>query len=339
MTLQGLLQGALIAAFLFVSVGSSPAGEYKLILPPALQEQAANIPADNPLTAEKIALGKQLFFDKRLSADGTIACASCHDPKFGFSDGRPGSLGIKGQRGGRNAPTAINRLFSADQFWDGRAKSLEEQALGPIQNPIEMGNTLEAVVKTLNGMPGYREKFQKVFGTEVTADGIAKAIAAFERTLLSGNSPFDRFQAGDTKALSAAARRGFELFRGEANCVRCHAGFNFTDESYHNIGVGMDRPDPDLGRYNVTNREEHKGGFKTPTLRHIALTAPYMHDGSLRTLEEVIEYYDHGGTRNPNLSKEMRPLNLSARERADLVAFLRSLTGEGPRVTPPALPK
>ena len=211
--------------------------------------------------------------------------------------------------------------------------------MGPIQNPIEMGNTLEALVKTLNGIQGYRDQFQKVSGTDATPDGIAKAIAAFERTLLSGNSPFDRFQAGDKKALSAAAQRGFELFRGKANCVRCHAGFNFTDESYHNIGVGMDRPDPDLGRFNVTKREEHKGAFKTPTLRHIAQTAPYMHDGSLRTLEEVIEYYDRGGTPNPYLSKEIRPLKLPARERADLAAFLRSLTGEGPRVSAPPLPK
>jgi len=240
------------------------------------------------------------------------------------------STGIKGQKGGRSAPTTINRAFSTLQFWDGRAASLEEQAKGPIVNPIEMGNPSHApVVERLKEVMGYRAQFKKVFGTEkITIDHVARAIAAYERTILSGNSPFDRFQAGDKTALSEAAQRGLELFKGKARCVRCHTGFNFTDEGYHNLGVGMDKPKPDLGRYEITKREEDRGAFKTPTLRDIALTAPYLHDGSAKTLEEVVEFYNKGGIKNPSLSKEIEPLNLTAQEKADLVEFLRSLTGE-----------
>lgn len=236
----------------------------------------------------------------------------------------------RGRRGGRSAPTTTNRAFSTLQFWDGRAASLEEQAKGPMVNPIEMGNPSHApVVERLKKIEGYREGFKRAFGTEdFTIEHVAKAIAAYERTILSGNSPFDRFQAGDTTALSRAAQRGLELSRGKARCVRCHTGFNFTDEGYHNLGVGMDKPKPDLGRYEITKREEDKGAFKTPTLRDIALTAPYFHDGSAKTLEEVVEFYNKGGIRNPHLSKEIVPLNLTAQEKADLVEFLQSLTGE-----------
>lgn len=330
--------GVLIVSGILVS-DSRAQEPYKLKLPLGLQEQAAYIPADNPLTAAKINLGKQLYFDKRLSADGSVSCATCHAPDKGFSDGRPTSRGIKGQVGGRNAPVTINRLFSKEQFWDGRADSLEDQALGPVQNPIEMGNTLDGMLATLNKIPGYRDQFRKVFGTDATKEGVAKAIAAFERTLLCGNSAFDKFEAGDKTALSASAQRGLSLFRGKAECAKCHAGFNFTDEGYHNVGVGMDRPKPDLGRYEVTKADANKGAFKTPILRNIAASAPYFHDGSTKTLEEVIEYYVRGGIKNPHLSADVKPLNLTAQEKADLVAFLKSLSCPELKVAAPALPR
>ena len=302
----------------------------KLKLPLGLNEADMIIPEDNPLTPEKAALGQQLYFDTRLSADGTVACATCHNPRFGFTDGQPVSTGMKGQRGGRSAPTTVNRVFSSLQFWDGRAASLEEQAKGPMVNAIEMGNPSHApVVERLRQITGYREAFKRAFGTaDFTIEHVAKAIACYERTNLSGNAPFDRFQAGDKTALSAAAQRGLTLFNQKAQCLRCHSGPNFTDEQFHNLGVGITKPQPDLGRYEVSKQEKDKGAFKTPTLRDIALTAPYFHDGSTQTLEEVVEIYNTGGFKNPFLSKEIVPLNLTAQEKADLVAFLRSLTGE-----------
>jgi len=312
-------------------------GEYRLKLPLGLSEQALNIPKDNPLTEEKVALGKQLFFDRRLSVDETITCATCHNPALGFSDGRPLSIGLKGQKLRRNAPAIINRAFGRLHLWDGKASSLEELIL--LALPTKLGSTDEAVGQKLSRIRGYREQFQRVFGTPVTTDGIAKAIAAFERTILSGNSLFDRFEAGDQTALSPAAQRGLKLFNGKANCAKCHTGFNFTDEQFHNTGVGLYDPNLDLGRYHITKRDEDKGAFKTPTLRDIAKTAPYMHDGSLKTLEEVIQFYDKGGIKNPYLSKEIKPLHLTSQEKADLLAFLNALTGEGLNVTAPRLPK
>jgi cytochrome c peroxidase len=293
-------------------------------------------PDDNPYTPEKAELGRLLFFDKRLSSDGTIACFSCHDPAKAFADGAANSLGIGGQRGGRSAPTVINRAYSTLQFWDGRAATLEEQAKGPIANPIEMTIDKETdlahnnVVKRLKAVPGYVARFKKAFGTtDFTLDQVVQAIATFERTVLSGNSPFDRYQAGDEKALTAAQKRGMDVFFKKAACDSCHLGFNFTDGSYENVGIGMDHPKPDLGRYLVTHREEEKGAFKTPTLREIEHTGPYMHDGSLKTLEEVVEHYDKGGIKNPYLNQRIKPLHLSAQEKQDLVAFLKALSGEG----------
>lgn len=323
-----------------ISITTSRAqGPYRLKLPLGLQEETAFTPSDNPLTTEKIDLGRQLYFDTRLSADNTVSCASCHSPQLGFSDGQSVSTGIKGQKGARNAPTTINRLFSKAQFWDGRAATLEEQALGPIQNPIEMGNTLKGMVATLSQIRGYQEQFAKVFGTDVTAEGVAKTIASFERTLLCGNSAFDKFEDGDEKALSPSAQRGLGLFREKANCVRCHVGFNFTDERYHNIGVGIEKPSPDLGRYSVSRKDQDNWAFKTPTLRNIAASAPYFHDGSAKTLEEVIEFYNKGGVENPYLSKEIKPLNLTSQEQADLLAFLKSLSCLDLKVAVPVLPR
>lgn len=310
----------------------SPKSDYHLDLPLGLDEFAVKIPKDNPLTKEKIALGRELYFDPRLSADETVSCASCHNPQLAFTDGQKASVGIRGQIGIRSAPTIINRVFSKVQFWDGRASSLEEQAKGPMINPIEMGNrNYDDVVKRLRNIKGYREGFKRAFGTEdFTIEQVAEAIASFERTVVSGNSPFDKFESGgDEKAISESAKRGLDIFRDKGRCSECHAGFNFTDEKFHNTGAGMDKPNPDLGRYEITKKEEDKGAFKTPTLREIARTGPYMHDGSLKTLEEVVEFYDKGGIKNPNLDKEMKPLNLTEEEKKDLVEFLKTLNGEG----------
>ncbi len=288
-------------------------------------------PKDNPYSAAKAELGWFLYFDKRLSGDGTVSCASCHDPKFAFTDGSPFSKGIRSQLGGRSAPTVINRAYSLDQFWDGRAKTLEEQAKGPIANPIEMGHAHESCEKCVGAIPGYRKRFNDVFGTDkVTIDQIAMAIATFERTVLSGNSAYDKFKAGDMKALSESQKRGMEIFfSNNARCDSCHEGINFTNGKYANIGIGMDKPMPDLGRYAVTKQEGDKGAFKTPTLREVARTSPYMHDGSLKTLEEVVEHYNKGGIKNKWLHQDVRQLNLKDQEKKDLVEFLKALNGEG----------
>ncbi len=294
------------------------------------------VPEDNPMTPAKVELGRQLFFDARLSSDGTISCATCHNPAMGFTDGRETSMGAQGQVGGRSAPSVINVAYAPNVFWDGRAASLEEQAIGPIANPIEMANTHENAVARLNSCPGYREQFAHVFGSpEVTIENVGKAIAAFERTILAGNAPWDRFINGDAGALSEEARRGWDLFQNKASCVRCHAGFNLTDNQFHNIGVGFDGPDPDLGRYEVTGVDGDQGRFKTPTLRALRYTAPYMHDGSERTLEDVIEYYNRGDNPNPYLNEQMKPLELTAQEKADLLALLDAFEGGGWMVAAP----
>lgn len=299
------------------------------------------VPADNPLTAEKVELGKLLYFDPRLSSDGTISCASCHDPNKGWSNGDQFATGVGGQQGGRNSPTVLNTAYQKFQFWDGRAGSLEEQALGPIQNPIEMNLTLEQAVERLSAIEGYRDRFQQVFGTAVTPEAIGQAIAAFERTVVSGNAPYDQFKAGDTAALSEAAARGMKLFFGKANCSACHAGPNFTDNGFHNLGVNIEAAMPDLGRQVVSGQLGDRGSFKTPTLREIARSAPYMHDGSLKTLEEVVAYYNRGGTNNPQLDEEIFELKLTEQEQADLVAFLKEGLSSSayPHVEPPVLPE
>jgi len=265
-------------------------------------------PKDNPYSAEKVSLGRLLYFDKRLSKDDTLSCASCHSPEHGYTDGAPNSEGIHGQHGNRSAPTVLNRASSLAQFWDGRAATLEEQAKGPIANPIEMGNTHVDVIAKINAIPGYPPLFQKSFGSpEVTIDNMAKAIATFERTLLSGNSPYDQYKAGRKAALTPAQVRGLDVFVNKAKCDQCHEGINFTSNSYHNLGVGTDQPNPDPGRFEVTKEPTDWGAFKTPTLRDVARTAPYMHDGSLKTLDEVVEFYDKGGKPNKNLDEKIKP--------------------------------
>lgn len=318
--------------------------------PPELDIDLFWVPEDNPITAEKVALGWQLFYDPRLSGDETISCASCHLPEAGFADPRPGSVGVGGAVGDRNAPTVINAIFSETLFWDGRAASLEEQAVGPIQNSIEMANTLEAVEARLAQIPGYRQQFRSVFGSdEITAELVGKAIATFERVIVSADSPWDRALASsDESLISASARRGNALFNGEAGCSQCHAVTRITDtptDLYQNTGVGMDKKEPDLGRFEQSGEDEDRGAFKAPPLRNVSETAPYMHDGSLATLEEVIEYYDRGGEANAWLDEKMKPLELNDQERADILAFLESLTGTVPAFTkrvprlPPDVPR
>jgi cytochrome c peroxidase len=305
--------------------------EYKLKLPFGLEESAIVIPADNPLTIQRVELGRTLFFDKRLSADNTIACASCHLSQFGFTDGQPVSTGIKGQKGGRSAPASFNRVFSSAQFWDGRAATLEDQSIGPFTNPIEHGfANYDVMIAKMKKIPGYNTLFLQVFGEDITIGNVGKAIASFQRTVLSGNSPADRFdQGGETGAISAPAQRGLLLFRDKARCTKCHSGFNFTDEKFHNIGTGWDDNKVDLGRYMVTKNAEDISAFKTPTLREISRTAPYMHDGRFKTLDDVVNFYNQGGVKNPHQDPLILPLELTKEEKQDLVQFLRTLTGEG----------
>jgi cytochrome c peroxidase len=298
------------------------------------------VPKDNPMTPEKVALGKLLYFDKRLSKDGTISCATCHDPQTAWTEHEATSTGIHKQLGARNAPTVINAAYAPAQFWDGRAKSLEEQALGPIENPIEMGHKLDAMIADLSKLEGYRQQFQQVFGTGVTQEGVAKAIAAFERTVLSGNSPYDRFKQGDEKALTEAQKRGLETFES-AGCATCHAPPIFSNGRYYNAGVGMDKEKPDEGRKVVTGSKRDLGKFRVPALREVANTWPYFHDGSAQKLEDAVALMAGGGKDNPNLSimlRAVREEKLTEQDQKDLVEFLKSLSGEYPIVKPPALP-
>jgi cytochrome c peroxidase len=326
------------------------------------------VPEDNPLTTEKVALGEKLYFDKRLSADRSVSCATCHDPATALADNNPLAIGIELKKGARNSPTVLNSMFNELQFWDGRAPSLEEQAKLPIINPIEMGmKDHDAVVERVRAVPDYQKQFAAIFPDEgITIDTIAKAIASFERTQLSGNSPFDRFIAGDEKAISASAKRGWELFNGQARCISCHA-FNpsspfFSDFKFHNIGVAakdqnfnalvqrarqITASNPrsaelvdqlalaegfsELGRYLVTKQQRDIGSFKTSMLRDIELTAPYMHNGSEKTLLDVVKFYNKGGELNPNLDGGMRPLKLTDPQMDDVVEFMKTLTSDDTR--------
>ena len=324
-----------LLAILILSVGEALACDtFYATLPTGLRGDAARVPSDNPLTADKIALGKQFFWDRRWSASGTVACASCHRSESGWSDSRRLSINFAGQPTPRHAPTIINRLFSEQQLWTGLRTSLEDQAAN------DSNQNQAAVVDRLGAIPEYRRAFKKVFDTELNADGVAKAIAAYVRTIVSGNSAYDRFVAGERGAMSIPAQRGRLLFEGKARCQRCHAGFNFTDERYWNIGVGMQSEAPDLGRYLVTQQEADKGAFKTPTLRDVVRRGPYMHDGSQQTLRDVVAFYNRGGHPNPWLSPETQALSLRDEEQEDLVAFLEALTGEIPAevATAPDLP-
>lgn len=367
---------AMMASFISVSnenkvaAAASPQG-FQAQIPFGLPADLWNelIPADNPMTPNKIALGEKLYFDKRLSIDQTVSCATCHDPATALAEINAVGVGIQNKKGARNSPTVLNSMFNESQFWDGRAPTLEEQAKLPIINPIEMGMPDHAaVVKRVSEIAEYQKEFADVFGKDgITIDTIAKAIAAFERTQLSGNSPFDRFIAGDQKAISEAAKRGWELFNGKARCISCHT-FNasspfFSDFKFHNIGVAakdQDFPklarrarqvldaDPkraeplidemalspgfsELGRYLVTKQPKDIGAFKTSMLRDIELTAPYMHNGSEKTLLDVVIFYNKGGEINPNLDGGMRPLKLSDPEMEDIVELMKTFTSDDTR--------
>ena len=319
------------------------------------------IPADNPQTKAKIELGKLLYFDPRLSGDGNTSCARCHDPKLGFSNGEELSFGYTSTKHWRHSPTIINGAYNASFFWDGRAGSLEEQALGPIEAAIEMNQNLVMLEEELRQVPDYVRMFKDVFGTEVTAENIAKAIAAFERTIISTNSPFDKYMEGDKNALSDKAKKGLELFKGKAQCIECHNGPNFADAVFHNTGipetkilqtdsgcitaryffgrgVGVEKLDRDYGRYLITKKESDRGKFKTPTLRDITNTSPYMHNGFFYELEEVVDFYNKGGGDDPNKDKVLKPLGLNDEEKQALIEFLKSLTGEKIVVETPVIP-
>ena len=318
----------LIFLFLFSfpsEAGNIPKGAWPLGLEPDFK-----IPKDNPLTEAKVRLGQHLFFDKQLSRDESISCATCHDPGQGFSNGVRFAQGVVGTLGNRNVPSIVNRLFGWRQFWDGRAETLESQALGPLFNPDEMAMNEKLLLQRLNADAIYQNLFYDAFGSpEPTVERVIKALSCFERTLLTGKTAFDRYEwDGITTALSDSEKRGLSLFRGKARCSICHIGTNFTDEKFHNIGAGEGAGKMDAGRSMVTGNSADLGKFKTPSLRNIELTAPYMHDGSLARLEDVIAFYDQGGRPNPNLDEEIKPIELSDVEKADLLAFLKTLTGQ-----------
>ncbi len=291
-------------------------------------------PPGNPTSSLKVHLGKELYFDPRLSADGTISCATCHDPAFGWSDSGPTSKGIRGQLGGRRAPPVSNAAYSPLQFWDGRSPSLEDQAKGPIQNPIEMGNTHQAMIQTISRIAGYEDEFRAVFGEgPMTVDQVADAIAAFERTVVTTDSRFDRYARGDQGALTPLEKQGLEIFNGKGHCTSCHWGPYFSDGRFHNLGVpAKDPKNPDVGRYAVTKDPRDMGAFKTPTVRDAARRAPYLHDGSEKTLESLIDFYDRGGGKDPNLDPLLVPLALTKHEKAALVAFIKALDSLNPEV-------
>jgi len=295
-----------------------------------------------PPTPERVRLGRWLFYDTRLSVDDTVACSTCHRPEHAFSEPTPVSTGIRGQKGRRKAPSLVNQADALlpHFFWDGRAGSLEDQAMGPIANPIEMGSTPHDMIAKLSRLEGYKPYFTQAFGSdEISAERVAKAIVAYEQTRMSGNSPWDRWRYNrDEHAVSDQVKQGHELFFGKAKCRQCHAGNTFTDTKFHNLGVGWDpvtKQFSDEGRFVVTKNQADRGAFKTPTLRDLTKHAPYMHDGSVATLREAVELYNRGGEKNPHLDVKMEPLGLTPAEVDAIVAFLESLTGEGYQDTAP----
>ncbi|MBK7931636.1 MAG: c-type cytochrome [Bryobacterales bacterium] len=286
-------------------------------------------PASNPITREKVEVGRALFQFRGLSRDGTLSCGGCHLPEHAFSDGKPGAVGVRGQVSERRTPPLINRAWGKSFFWDGRAATLEAQVLQPIVNPKEMDLTLAEIGQRVRAEATLRQRMKKVFGRDAGNEDIALALASYVRTILSGDSPYDRFVAGDRTALSPQQQLGLRLFRGKANCVACHVGPHFTDERFHNTGTGWrDGAFVDAGRAEVSHETSDRGAFKTPGLREVARAAPYMHDGSLRTLEEVVDFYDEGGRENPERDAEMRELKLTTEEKRALVEFLKSLSGK-----------
>ena len=352
-----LAGGLLLPSPLFSAELPAPVALAPLPPPPS--------PVENPTTPEKVALGKMLFFDRRLSGDGTMTCATCHDPGSGFADALPISLSYPTTRNWRNSPGLVNVAWRKTLFWDGRSSSLEDQALFPMMSPFEMNRNLDYLEEVLKTVPAYVEAFRSVFGGEITRQRVAMAIAAFERTLLSRDTPLDRYLRGEPGALSARQRAGLELFLGKAGCATCHNGPNLTDERFHNLGVPEDpkaKEDPrvfatarfvgkvsgfaeyrtlteDPGRFLVTRSMEDWKAFSTPPLREVASTAPYMHNGALATLDDVIDFYDRGGGSDPKKSPLLKPLGLSREEKESLREFLATgLSGRMPETRVPVVP-
>ena len=295
------------------------------------------IPPDNPMTPEKVALGRQLFFDERLSGDGSRSCYSCHVCEKGLTDGLAKSVGAFNKQLPRSSPTLWNIGYHKEFYWDGRSPSLEKQAMAAWTG-ANMGAKADEIAVKLNALQGYRAQFQKVFGADATPDNIVKAIAAFERTIISGDTAWDRYRAGNQSALNASATRGWNIFQA-IKCTNCHDGVLLSDQQYHNVGIGMDLKEPDVGRFKVTNKPEDTGAFKTPTLRDIAESAPYFHDGSVATLEEAVDIMLGGGKPNPYLdNKNLEKRNVLPDQREDLLNFLRALNVDC-GLKKPALPQ
>jgi len=291
-------------------------------------ETPMRVPADNPQTQAKIALGRRLFFDRALSVDGSTSCATCHDPASGFADTQMVAVGVQGRAGRRNSPTLVNRGYGELFFWDGRRPTLEAQVLDPIADVNELGSSVDVVASKLQRNATYAGEFRRVFGAPVSPVFLGRALASYVRTIQSGDSPFDRFMAGDRSALSAEQQIGFRVFRGRGLCTTCHTGATLTDEKFHNTGVAWNgEVFRDDGRAAITGQVDDRGAFKTPTLREVARTAPYMHNGSLQTLDDVVDFYVRGGRQNPNLDPELMPLKITAAEKTALAAFMRALTG------------
>ena len=299
--------------------------------------EAMPIPPDNPMSPEKVALGRQLFFDERLSVDGSRSCYSCHVCEHGLTDGLPKAIGALNKQLPRSSPTLWNIGYHKEFYWDGRSPSLEKQALAAWTG-ANMGAKADEIVAKLNALQGYKAQFQNVFQSDATPDNVVKAISAFERTIISGNTAWDRWKAGDNTAINRSAWRGWNIFQA-IKCNNCHDGVLFTDQQYHNVGIGMDQKEPDVGRFKVSNRPEDIGAFKTPTLRDIAKSAPYFHDGSAATLEEAVDIMLAGGKPNEHLDKKNLEVHkILPEQREDLLNFLKSLTVDC-TLTKPALPQ
>src|SRR6185503_16402933 len=321
-----------------VPISGTSTSTYQIKSLPAGLEgyEAMTVPADNPMTAEKVALGRQLFFDERLSIDGSKSCYSCHVCEHGLTDGLAKAMGAGNKELPRSSPTLWNIGYHKEFYWDGRSDSLEKQAMAAWKGAnMGVGENTGEIVAKINALQGYKSQFQKVFQSDATADNMMKAIAAYERTIIGGNTPWDRWRAGDQSAISQSAYRGWNIFQG-IKCNNCHDGILFTDQQYHNIGIGMDQKEPDVGRFKVSNRPEDTGAFKTPTLRDIAKSAPYFHDGSAKTLEEAVDIMLAGGKPNEHLDKKnLQPHNVLPEQREDLLNFLRSLTVDCTLSKPP----
>jgi len=335
-----LLSLPLFAITLFISChGGAFVPEIQSLPAQLATYEPMSIPADNPLTPEKVALGRQLFFDERLSIDGSKSCYSCHVCEHGLTDGLPKAIGAGNKQLPRSSPTLWNIGYHHQFYWDGRSGSLEAQAMAAWKGGnMGVGEKTGEIAAKINALQGYKAQFQKVFQRDATPENMMKAISAYERTIISGDTAWDRWKAGDNTAISMSAYRGWNIFQA-IKCNNCHDGVLFTDQQYHNVGIGMDQKEPDPGRGKVTNKPEDTGAFKTPTLRDIARSAPYFHDGSAKTLEEAVDIMLAGGKENQYLdTKNLQPHKILPEQREDLLNFLRSLNVDC-KISKPPLPQ